>query len=64
MQIHINVILNGLDKYMSSNINKLILTNSCLVLSSSLDRLVKNGRKSHFKYQSQEFDSNVLDLVM
>ena len=49
---------------MSSNINKLILTNSCLVLSSSLDRLVKNGHKSHFKYQSQEFDSNVLDLVM
>ena len=49
---------------MSSNINKLILTNSCLVLSFSLDRLVKNGRKSHFKYQSQEFDSNVLDLVM
>ena len=32
-------------------------------LSFSLDRLVKNLNKDDFKYQSQEFDYNVLDLV-
>ena len=32
-------------------------------LSSSLDILVKNLNKDDFKYLSQGFDSNVLDLV-
>ena len=32
-------------------------------LSSSLDSLVKNLSKNDFKYLSQEFDNNVLDLV-
>ena len=32
-------------------------------LSSSLDRLFKNLKKDDFKYLSQEFDSNVLDLL-
>ena len=32
--------------------------------SSSLDRLVENLNKNDFKYLSQEFDSNILDLVM
>ena len=33
-------------------------------LSSSLDRLVENLNKNDFKYLSQEFDSNISDLVM
>ena len=32
-------------------------------LISSLDSLVKNLNKDNFKYLSQEFDNNVLDLV-
>ena len=32
-------------------------------LSSSLDSLVRNLSKYDFKYLSQQFDNNVLDLV-
>ena len=31
--------------------------------SSSLDSIVKNLDKDDFKYISQEFDNNVLDLI-
>ena len=59
-----NVIPNGLEKYMNFGINnKLSFINSFLFLSSSLDSLVKNFGKDDFKYFSQEFDNNVLDLV-
>ena len=54
----INVIPNGLEKYMS-----LSFIGSFQFLSSSLDSLVKNLGKDDFKYLSQEFDNNVLDLV-
>ena len=43
--------------------NKLILIDSFQFLSCSLDRLVKNLGKDDLKCLSQEFDSNVLDLV-
>ena len=43
--------------------NKLSFTDSFQFLSSSLDSLVKNLGKDDFKYLSQEFDNNVLDLV-
>ena len=60
----INVIPNGLEKYMSFTINnKLSFIDSCQFLSSSLDSLVKNLNKDDFKYLSQEFDNNLLDLV-
>ena len=60
----INVILNGSEKHMSFSINnKLSFINSFKFLSSSLDSLVKNLAKDDFKYLSQEFDNNVLDLV-
>ena len=60
----VNVIPNGLEKYMSFNINnKLIFFDSFQFLSYSLDSLVKNLSKGDFKYLSQEFDTNVLDLV-
>ena len=49
---------------MSFNINnKLSLIDSFQFLSSSLDSLIKNLRKDDFKYLSQEFDNNILDLL-
>ena len=60
----INAILNGLEKHMNFSINnKLSFIDSFKFLSSSLDSLVKNLAKDDFKYLSQEFDNNVLDLV-
>ena len=54
---------NGLEKYLSLNINnKLIFIDSFQFLSSSLHSLVKKFGKNDFKYLSQEFDK-VLDLV-
>ena len=62
--LKINVILNGLEKYMSFTINnKLSFIDRFQFLSSSLDSLVKNLDKDNFKYLSQEFDKNKLDLV-
>ena len=62
--LKINVIPNGLEKYMSFTINnKLSFIDSFQSLTSSLDSLVKNLNKDDFKYLSQEFDNNVLDLV-
>ena len=60
----INVIPNGLEKYMSFNINnKLILIDCLQFFRFSLHGLVKNLCKDDFKYLSQELDSKVLDLV-
>ena len=60
----INVIPNGLKNYMSFNINnKLIFIDSFQFLSSLLDSLVKSLSQVDFKYLSQEFNNNVLDLV-
>ena len=62
--LKINVIPNGLEKYMSFSINnKLSFIDSFQFLSSSLDSLIKNVDKGDFKYLSQEFHNNVLDLV-
>ena len=62
--VKVNVISNGLEQYMSFTINnKLRFTDSFQSLSSSLDSLVKNSNKDQFKYLSQEFDNNVLDLA-
>ena len=43
--------------------NKLSFIDSFQFLCSSSDNLVKNLTKDDFKYLSQEFDNNVLDLV-
>ena len=57
----INVIPNSLEKYMIFNINdKLSFIDSFQFLSPSWDSLVKNLGKDDL---SQEFDSDVLDLV-
>ena len=62
--LKLNVIPDRLEKYMSSTINdNLHFINSFQFLSSSLHSLVKSFSKDNFKYLSQEFDSNVLDLV-
>ena len=42
---------------------KLSFIDSFQFLSSSLNSLVKNLDKINFKYLSQEFDNNALDLV-
>ena len=62
--LKVNVIPNGLEKYMSFSINnKLSFIDSFQFLNSSLDSLAKNFGKHDFKYLSQEFDKNKLDLV-
>ena len=62
--LKINVIPNGLEKYISFTINnKLSFIASFQFLRSSLDSLVKNLNKDDFKCLSQELDNNVLDLV-
>ena len=62
--LKINVIPNGLEKYMSFSINnKLSFIDTSQFLSSSLECLVKNLNKDGTKYLSQEFDNKVLDLV-
>ena len=48
---------------MSFSINSKFFIHSFQFLSSSLDSLVKNLNKDDFKYLSQEFYNNVLDLV-
>ena len=62
--LKIIIILNGLEKYMSFSVkNKLSFIDNCQFLSFSLDSLVKNLSKDDFKYLSQKFGNNVLDLV-
>ena len=62
--LEINVMPNGLEKYMSFTINnKLDFIDSFQFTSSFLNSLVKNLNKYNFKYLSQELDNNVLDQV-
>ena len=54
----------GLEIYTSFSLgNKLVFIGSFQFLSFSLDSLVKNIRKNDFKYTSQEFDNELLELV-
>ena len=62
LDFKINIIPNGLEKYMSV-INKLTFIDSFQFLSSSLHILTQNFAKDSFEYFSQEFDSKILDLV-
>ena len=62
--LKISVIPNGIEKCMSFTINnKLSFIDSFQFLSCSLDSLVTNLSKNDFKYFSQEFHNNILDLV-
>ena len=54
--LKINMILNGLEKYIRFSINNnLRVIDSFQLLSSSLDSIVKNLGRDNFKYLSQEF---------
>ena len=64
LNLKINVIPNGLDKYVNLTIKKkLNFTERFQLLSSSLHGLVKNLDQDDFKHLSQKFDNKVLDLV-
>ena len=61
--LKINVMPNGLEKYISFTINnKLSFIDSFQFLSSSLDSLIKNLNNDDFNYLIQELYNNVLDL--
>ena len=59
----IDVILNGLEKYMSSSINNKLIFDSFIFLNYTLGSLVKNLSKYDVKYLSQECDNKITDLV-
>ena len=60
LNFKINVIPNGLEKYLSFIINnKLVFIDRFQFLSSSLDSLVENLGKNNLNYSSQEYDSKV-----
>ena len=62
--LKLNVVSNGLEKYMSFNINnKLNFIDSLQFLSCPINSLVKNLGKDDFKYLSKELDNNVLYVV-
>ena len=59
-----SVIPDGLEKDMAFTINKsLVFIDSMQFMNSSLDSLVKNLSDNDFKYLSEEFSSEILDLV-
>ena len=59
---NINVIPDGLEKFMSFALGKnIVFIDSMLFLNSSLDTLVNN--LNEFKYLSKVFQKNKLDLV-
>ena len=65
--LKLNVIPNELEKCMSFSINNKLsfigFIDTFQFLSSSLDGLAKNLSKGDFKFLSQEFDNNVLDIL-
>ena len=59
---NINVVPNGLEKFMSFSLGKsIVYIDSMLFLNSSLDKLVNN--LNDFKYLSKVFKGNKLELV-
>ena len=62
--VKVNVIPNGLEKYMAFTINNnLGFIGSMQFMNSSLDALVKNLSDNDFKYSSQEFSGDLLEVV-
>ena len=60
----VSVIPNGLEKYMSFTLNgNIAFIDSMLFLNSSLNRLVKNLSDKDFKYFSEVFSDEELELV-
>ena len=62
--VKVNVIPNGLEKYIAFKINEnLVFIDSIQFMNSGLDALVKNLTDNDFKYSSQEFNGEQLNLV-
>ena len=60
----INVIPNGLEKYMAFFLGKnLVFIDSMQFMNSSFDKLVKNLSDEEFKYLVEEFDSKHLKIL-
>ena len=59
----IHVVFNNLKNYDSHFVIQELGKFNLFNLSYSLDSFVKNSKKDNFKYLSQEFDNNILDLV-
>ena len=62
--VKVNVILNGLKHYMTFTINNnLPFIDSMQFRNSSLDALVKNLSGNDFKYLTQKFSGDLLELA-
>ena len=62
--VKINVIPNGLEKYMAFFLGKnLVFIDSMQFMNSSLDKLVKNLSDEDFKYLVKEFRSENLEIL-
>ena len=62
--VKLNVIPNGLEKYMAFTINNnLVFIDSMQFMNSSLNKLVKNLSDNDFKHLTQEFSDDLLELV-
>ena len=62
--VKINVIPNGLEKYMAFFLHKnLVFIDSMQFMNFSLDKLVKNLSDEDFKYLVEEFASENLELL-
>ena len=60
----VSVMPNGFEKYMSFALNKnIVLIDSMLFTNYSLDKLAKNLSRDDFKYLSEEFTGEKLELV-
>ena len=60
----IDVIPNGLEKYITFFLNKnLVFIDSIQFMNSSLEKLVKNLTDDDFKYLTEEFGSKSLELL-
>ena len=62
--VKISVIQNGLEKYMAFAVNEnLVFLDSKQFMNSNLDSLVKNLSSDDFKYLSEKFSGELLELV-
>ena len=62
--VKVNVIPNGLKKYVSFFLNKnLVFIDSIQFVNSGLDKLVKNLSDEYFMYLVEEFSSKNLELL-
>ena len=63
--MNINAIPNNMEKYMAFMLgNNLTFIDSCQFMSSGLEKLVSNLPRQSFKYTSQVFEGEELDLMV